>query len=108
MQNTNGNYMNPDPMSFRRAVAEEILDTIYFGNLDSIRGAKGRKFSKVKTGQKDAYMLPFGFSKDCYGAVLVHTPNRIEVVSRVRGAERKNSFRSAYDTKVFLCRTFIS
>ena len=48
--------MNPDPMSFRRAVAEEILDTIYFGNLDSIKGAKGRKFSKVKTGQKDAYM----------------------------------------------------
>jgi hypothetical protein len=100
--------MNPEPMSIRRSVAEEILDTIYFGNLDSIKGAKGRKFSKVNTGQKDAYMLPFGFSKDCYGAVLVHTPNRMEVVTRVRGAERKNSFRSAYDTKVFLCRSFVN
>jgi hypothetical protein len=100
--------MNHEPMSFRRAVAEEILDTIYFGNLDAIKGAKGRKCSKVSTGQKDAYMLPFGLSKDCYGAVLVHSPNRIEVVARVRGTERKTNFRSAYDAKVFLCRTFIN
>ena len=100
--------MNPEPMSIRRSVAEEILDTIYFGNLDGIKGARGRKIGKIRTPQKDAYLLPFGISKDCYGAVLVHIPNRIEVVTRIRGIERKNSFRSAYDTKVFLCRSFVN
>jgi hypothetical protein len=95
-------------MSFRRAIAEEILDTIYFGNLDLIKGAKGRKCNKVSIGQKDAYMLPFGLSKDCYGAVLVHGPNRIEVIAKVQGTEQKINFRSAYDTKIFLCKTFIN
>jgi hypothetical protein len=100
--------MNPEPMSIRRSVTEEILDTVYFGNLDLIKAARGRKFSKVKTKEKDAYMIPFGTSKDCYGAVLVHSPSRIEVYSKVNGNEKKERFGSAYATKSYLCRTFMS
>ena len=99
--------MNFEPMSMRRSIAEEILDTIYFGSLNCIKGARGRKISKIQTSQKDAYLLPFGISKNCYGAVLVHAPYRIEIIWRDKGVNRRAAFQTAHDAKAHLCYTFV-
>lgn len=100
--------MNPEPMSIRRIITEEILDTIFFGNLDNIIGARGRKFSKVKTKEKDAYMIPFGHSKNFFGAVLVHSPKKIQIITKISGIKKKITFKSSYETKSYLCKKMIS
>jgi len=92
-------------MGPRRSIVHELNDTIFFGDLYRIKDA-GRSF-KMKTARGDCYALPFGRSKNSYGAILVHHPSRIEVVYRENGVDRKNLCRTVHEAKRFLIMKFV-
>jgi hypothetical protein len=92
-------------MGPRQSMAVEILDTIRFGALDRIKGANGYRKQKLDKG--DAYVIPFGLSKDCYGAVLVKAPKNLEVQYMMKGKRFNQSFKYASEVKSFLVKKFI-
>jgi hypothetical protein len=92
-------------MGPRQSMATEILDTVRFGALDRIKGANG--YSKQKLDKGDAYVIPFGLSKECFGAVLVKAPKNLEVQYKVNGKRFNKSFKYASEVKSFLVREFI-
>jgi len=94
-----------DGMGPRQSMATEILDTIRFGALDRIKGANGYRKQRLDKG--DAYVIPFGLSKDCYGAVLVKAPKNLEVQYKVNGKRYAMSFKYASEVKSFLVKKFI-
>ena len=96
--------MYREPMSIRRSIVEELLDTIFFGGLSNV---KGPRFRKVKTKDKDAYMVHFG-AVGLVGAILVHSPRKIEVFYKKDGFEYKELCRSTYETKWFMVQAFVS
>lgn len=92
-------------MGPRQSMAVEILDTVRFGALDKIKGANGYRKQKLDKG--DAYVIPFGLSKDCYGAVLVKAPKNLEVQYIVNGKRFKQSFKYSDEVKKFLIKKFM-
>lgn len=92
-------------MGPRQSIATEILDTIRFGGLDKIKGATGYRKQKLDRG--DAYVIPFGKSKDLYGVVVIHTPKNIEVAYKVNGQNRIQKLRYASEVKRMLVQRFI-
>jgi hypothetical protein len=92
-------------MGPRRSIVHELNDTIFFGDLFRIKDAG--KFRKVKTVTGDCYALPFGRSKNLFGAILVHKPNKIEIVYRENGADKKILCRDSYSAKRFLVTKFV-
>lgn len=92
-------------MGPRQSIAAELLDTVRFGGLDRIKGANG--YAKKRISNGDAYVLPFGTSKDSFGAILIRTPKNIEVKTSVNGAKASSKFRNSYEVKQFLIRNFI-
>ena len=92
-------------MGPRQSIAAELLDTVRFGGLDKIKGANG--YAKKRIANGDAYVLPFGTSKNEFGAVLIRSPKNIEVKTSVNGAKASSKFRNVYDVKQFLIRNFI-
>lgn len=94
-----------DGMGPRQSIAVEVLDTVRFGGLDKIKGANGYRKQKLDRG--DAYVIPFGTSKNCYGAVIVKTPKNIDVVYRVDGQQRVQNLRYCEEVKRFLVKRFI-
>lgn len=94
-----------DGMGPRQSIATEILDTVRFGALDRIKGATGYRKQKLDKG--DAYVIPFGLSKDCFGAVLVKAPNKVEVQYKINGKKFVKSFRYTSEVKSFLVKQFI-
>jgi len=92
-------------MGPRQSIAVEILDTVRFGALDRIKGANG--YHKQKLDKGDAYVIPFGLSKDCYGAVLVKTPKNLEVQYMIKGKRFNQPFKYAGEVKSFLVKKFI-
>lgn len=92
-------------MGPRRSMVQELTDTIIFGDLCRIKDACRTR--KVKTTTGDCYVVPFGRSKDTYGAILVHALKRIEIVYRENGKDRKNLCRNLYDAKRFLIVKFV-
>lgn len=93
-------------MGPRQSIAHELLDTLFFGNLDRHTGTRYRKVNTVPG--KDAYMIPFARSKACFGAIMVHSPSRIEVFYNVKGEKAKAVCKSLYDTKRFMIRNFLA
>jgi hypothetical protein len=94
-----------DGMGPRQSMAVEILDTVRFGGLDKIKGANG--YRKQKLDRSDAYVIPFGLSKDCYGVVVIKTPKNIDVAYRVNGLDRVQNLRYTDEVKRFLVKRFI-
>lgn len=95
-----------DGMGPRQSIVHELMDTLYFGNLDRIKNVESYK--KVKTAKdKDAYMVPFARGKDCFGAIMVHSPRRIEVFYNMKGRKIKAKCPSLYETKRFMVKTFV-
>ena len=94
-----------DGMGPRQSMAAELLDTVRFGGIDRIKGANG--YAKKKLNIGDAYVLPFGTSKDSFGAVIIRAPKNIEVKTSVNGAKASSKFRNVYEVKQFLIRNFI-
>jgi hypothetical protein len=92
-------------MGPRQSIAVEVLDTIRFGALDKIKGANGYRKQKLDKG--DAYVIPFGLSKNCYGAVLVKAPKNVEVQYKINGKKFIKNFRYAGEVKSFLVKQFI-
>ncbi len=92
-------------MGPRQSIAVEILDTVRFGGLDKIKGANGYRKQKLDRG--DAYVIPFGLSKDCYGAVIVRSPKSIDAAYRVNGLDRLQKLRYTDEVKRFLVKRFI-
>lgn len=92
-------------MGPRQSIATEILDTVKFGALDKIKAANGYRKQKVDRG--DAYVIPFGLSKECYGAVLVKAPKNLEVRYEVNGKRFSKSFKYADEVKKFLIKSFM-
>ncbi len=92
-------------MGPRQSIATEILDTVRFGGLDKIKGATG--YLKQKLDKGDAYVIPFGISKNLYGAVFIKTPKKIDVVYRVNGQQRVQTLRYCEEVKRFLVKRFI-
>ena len=92
-------------MGPRQSIATEVLDTVRFGGLDKIKGANGYRKQKVDRG--DAYVIPFGVSKNLFGAVIIKTPKNIDVVYRVNGLQRVQNLRYAEEVKRFLVKRFI-
>jgi len=94
-----------DGMGPRQSIASELLDTVRFGGIDRIKGANGYAKKKLTVG--DAYVVPFGTSKDSFGAILIRAPKNIEVKTSVNGSKSSQRFKSVYDVKRFLIRNFI-
>jgi hypothetical protein len=94
-----------DGMGPRQSIAVEVLDTIRFGALDKIKGANG--YAKKKLDRGDAYVIPFGLNKNCFGAVIVKSPKNMEVKFSINGKKQAVSFKKPYDVKRFLVRKFI-
>ena len=94
-----------DGMGPRQSMAVEILDTVRFGGLDKIKGANG--YAKKKLDNGDAYVVPFGMSKNLYGAVIIKSPKNIDVVYRVGGQQRIQNLRYCEEVKRFLVKRFI-
>lgn len=94
-----------DGMGPRQSIAVEILDTVRFGGLDKIKGADGYRKQKLDRG--DAYVIPFGVSKECYGAVFIKSPKNIDVAYRINGQQRVQNLRYAEEVKRFLVKRFI-
>ena len=93
-------------MGPRQSMVHELMDTLYFGNLDRIKGVKA--YRKVKTAEdRDAYMVPFARDKECFGAIMVHSPRRIEVFYNMKGRKIKAKCPSLYETKRFMVKTFV-
>jgi len=92
-------------MGPRQSIASEVLDTIKFGALDLIKGAGS--YSKKLIDKGDAYVIPFGTSKNFYGAVIVRNPKSIEVRYIVNQKKQSYFSKSCDDTKRFLVRNFI-
>jgi len=92
-------------MGPRQSMVYELLDTLYFGNLD--RHNPAGSYRKVKTATGDAYMVPFAQSKKCFGAIMIHSPRRIEVFYSMMGKQIKTKCFGLYDTKLFMIKTFI-
>ena len=92
-------------MGPRQSIATEILETVRFGALDRIKGANGYRKQKLDRG--DGYVIPFGLSSQCFGAVIVKSPKNIEVKYAVNGKRSSVSFKKPYDAKRFLVRKFI-
>lgn len=93
-------------MGPRQSIASEVLDTIRFGDLDRIRGAGS--YAKKSLDNGDAYVIPFGKSKEFYGAVLVHTPKSIEI-KYIQNTYTKNvKFRNLREVKQFFCSKLIN
>jgi hypothetical protein len=94
-----------DGMGPRQSIAAEVLDTVMFGGLNRIRGAGS--YAKKKLDRGDGYVIPFGFSSECFGAVIVKSPKNIEVKYAVNGKRSSVSFKKTYDVKRFLVRKFV-
>lgn len=97
------NYL--DGMGPRQSIAAELLDTVRFGAIDKIKGASG--YAKKKLDKGDAYVLPFGRSKDEFGAIIIRSPKSIEVKFSVNGEKSSVIFKKVHDAKQFLIRKFI-
>lgn len=94
-----------DGMGPRQSIAVEVLDTVRFGALDKIKGANGYRKQKLDRG--DGYVIPFGLSKNCFGAVIVKSPKNMEVKYSINGKRQTVSFKKPYDVKRFLVRKFV-
>lgn len=92
-------------MGPRQSIASELLDTIRFGDLDRIRGSGS--YAKKSLDNGDAYVIPFGKSKEFYGAVLVHTPKSIEVKYIQNKKTRSVKFKRLYEVKQFFCKELV-
>lgn len=93
-------------MGPRQSMVHELLDTLFFGSLDRVKGVAA--YRKVKTAEdKDAYMVPFARDKECFGAIMVHSPKKIEVFYNMKGKKIKAKCPSLYDTKRFMVKTFV-
>lgn len=98
-----------DGMGPRQSIASEILDTVRFGGLDKIKAARtDRGYQKRQVDNGDAYVIPFGLSGKQFGAVLVRSPKVIEVRTCINDKKSSQKFRSAYEAKLFLIRSFVS
>jgi hypothetical protein len=96
-------------MGPRQSIASEILDTVRFGGLDKIKATRmGPGYTKRKVDKGDAYVIPFGTSGDEFGAVLVRAPKNLEVKFSVNGKKFSQKFKSSYEVKRFLIRSFIA
>jgi hypothetical protein len=94
-----------DGMGPRQSMAVEILDTVRFGGLDKIKGAKGYSKKKLATG--DAYVVPFGFNKNLYGAVVISAPKRLYITYKTNGVAETIRMKYTWEVKRFLVRKFI-
>jgi hypothetical protein len=94
-----------DGMGPRQSMAVEILDTVRFGGLDKIKGANG--YSKKRLDKGDAYVVPFGLSKNLYGAVVISDPKRLYITYKVNGVAETVRMKYAWEVKRFLVRRFI-
>lgn len=92
-------------MGPRQSIAVEVLDTIRFGALDKIKGANGYSKKELDTG--DAYVVPFGLSKNIFGAVVVCAPKRIYITYRLNGKDKTVRMTNAWEVKRFLVKEFI-
>ena len=92
-------------MGPRQSMAVEVLDTVKFGALDKIKGAGSYRKQKLDKG--DAYVIPFGVSKDCYGAVLIRAPKKLQVAYRTKGMQLVQEFKYVDQVKRFLVQRFI-
>ena len=96
-------------MGPRQSIASEILDTVRFGGLDKIKATRmGPGYTKRKVDKGDAYVIPFGTSGQEFGAVLVRAPKSIEVRMCINGKKSSQKFKSSYEVKRFLIRSFIA
>ena len=94
-----------DGMGPRQSMAVEILDTVRFGGLDKIKGAKGYSKKKLSTG--DAYVVPFGLNKNLYGAIVISAPKKLYITYKVNGVAETVRMKYAWEAKRFLVRKFI-
>jgi len=96
-------------MGPRQSIASELLDTVRFGGLDKIKATRiGPGYQKKNVDKGDAYVIPFGTSGKEFGAILVRAPKNIEVRTCVNGIKSSKKFRTAYEVKQFLIRSFIA
>lgn len=91
-------------MGPRQSIATEVLDTVMFGGLNKLSDVGYRK---RRLDKGDAYVIKFAKSKDCYGAVLIRTPKRIQVAYRDKGLQLVQEFKYADQVKRFLVKRFI-
>lgn len=91
-----------DRYLLRKDLAEELHDWVFFSGVsDKVYG-----FSKVTNGIDSYYEIPF-ISKDVRGFITVDTPRSISVIAKTTNGEINKHFKTPYDAKSYLTRTFI-
>lgn len=94
-------------MSERRFVAEQISDTLFFGDLKRLKIAQ-QNFKRVETGNQTYYILHFGRSAEMFGFVRIDTPRRMSVHYTVADERKEKKFTSLYELKSFLVNEFVA
>jgi hypothetical protein len=92
-------------MGPRESIASELLDTIRFGALDKINGAG--VYYKRKFEGSDAYVVPFGQNKYFYGAVIIYSPNKINIRYKLNDEAHNMNVRNLHEAKTYIVKRFI-